>query len=138
MCHISELIFQISERDVYRALGAEMTESDELVDRILQNRSAAWDFIDRETMGRIYDIDLDGLTEKRLVRAAISIAYELVRQQDHARKTSDGVVLSSNTDGYAEAYASGAEIRSGFQRSCRDILRQYLGSDPYGLLYQGL
>lgn len=108
------------------------------IGEVVQRR--AYGIIDQETMGRISRLEklMDQDTMQSLKYACAHVAVELVRQDAVSQKTEGGAVTYANTDGYMETYASHKDSRSAFRLNIRDLLRQYLGSDPYGLLYRGL
>lgn len=97
--------------------------------------------IDRETMGRAASAAAaQDDVRLALITACCTIVNALWMREKADRKTLGSAVSYANTDGYMETYnvSAPAAARAALQIGARDILRQCLGCDPYGLLYQGL
>ena len=62
---------------------------------------------------------------------------DLMRQASSGMAMAARGVVSATTDGYSESYAAGG-MAAALTRSCRAVLADALGSDPYNLLYAGV
>lgn len=71
-----------------------------------------------------------------LADACTQIA-DLLQQTSSSMAAAARGVVSATTDGYSESYAAGGTAAA-LNRSCRAVLADALGSDPYNLLYAGV
>lgn len=95
--------------------------------------------IDRLTLGRAEPAleahpDLIGPLET----ACFQIADTLYSRHMAFQRTVRGIGAAAATDGYSEQYLDAQAARRAAEVGCRDLLRDALGADPYGLLYQGV
>ena len=95
--------------------------------------------IDRLTMGRAEPAleahpDLKGPLE----RACMAIADTLYSRHMAFQRAVRGIGAAAATDGYSEQYLDAQAARRAAEIGCRDLLRDALGADVYGLLYQGV
>lgn len=95
--------------------------------------------IDRLTMGRAEPAleahpDLIGPLET----ACFQIADTLYSRHMAFQRAVRGIGAAAATDGYSEQYLDAQAARRAAEVGCRDLLRDALGADVYGLLYQGV
>lgn len=95
--------------------------------------------IDRLTLGRAEPAleahpDLIGPLET----ACFQIADTLYSRHMAFQRAVRGIGAAAATDGYSEQYLDAQAARRAAEVGCRDLLRDALGADPYGLLYQGV
>ena len=95
--------------------------------------------IDRLTLGRAEPAleahpDLIGPLET----ACFQIADTLYSRHMAFQRAVRGIGAAAATDGYSEQYLDAQAARRAAEVGCRDLLRDALGADVYGLLYQGL
>lgn len=95
--------------------------------------------IDRLTLGRAEP----ALTEhpdlkEPLELACMAIADTLYSRHMAFQRAVRGIGAAAATDGYSEQYLDAQAARRAAEVGCRDLLRDALGADVYGLLYQGV
>ena len=95
--------------------------------------------IDRLTMGRAEP----ALTEHPdligpLAAACFQIADTLHSKYQALQRAARGIAGAATTDGYSEQYTDAQTASRAAENGCFDILRDALGADVYGLLYQGV
>ncbi|OUN38650.1 hypothetical protein B5G28_08640 [Faecalibacterium sp. An77] len=95
--------------------------------------------IDRLTLGRAEPAleahpDLIGPLET----ACFQIADTLYSRHMAFQRAVRGIGAAAATDGYSEQYLDAQAARRAAEVGCRDLLRDALGADVYGLLYQGV
>ena len=95
--------------------------------------------IDRLTLGRAEPAleahpDLIGPLET----ACFQIADTLHSKYQALQRAARGMAGAATTDGYSEQYLDAQAARRAAEVGCRDLLRDALGADVYGLLYQGV
>ena len=95
--------------------------------------------IDRLTLGRAEPAltehpDLIGPLEA----ACFQIADTLYSRHMAFQRAVRGIGAAAATDGYSEQYLDAQAARRAAEVGCRDLLRDALGADVYGLLYQGV
>ncbi len=114
----------------YQAAGGTMSE-DQF--RIWAKRASR--LIDRLTYGRA-SRHAEVLSSE-LADACAQISDILLEQGDAEKAAVRGVSSASN-DGYSESYFETGTVAKSSSRTCRRILEDTLGSDPYNLLYAGV
>lgn len=120
--------------DYHNTFGGLLTEQQYAV---FGARASA--IIDRLTMGRAEPAleahpDLIGPLET----ACFQIADTLHSKYQALQRAAGGIAGASTTDGYSEQYLDAQAARRAAEVGCRDLLRDALGADVYGLLYQGV
>lgn len=90
---------------------------------------------------------IDALTQGRAARFADTLAAELAQANadmadlllasDDGHRAAAGLTGFSN-DGYSEQYADAKTARRALNAALADALREALGADPCGLLWQGV
>ena len=95
--------------------------------------------IDRLTLGRAEQAlaEHPDLAEP-LGWACFQIADTLHSKYQALQRAARGIAGASTTDGYSEQYTDAQTARRAAENGCFDILRDALGADVYGLLYQGV
>lgn len=93
--------------------------------------------IDRLTLGRAkYYADL---VSEELADACARLVDMLAAQDKAQANSAYGALSSASTDGYSESYAAGTgQGQSASSAAAYSILRDALGADLYGLLWQGV
>lgn len=92
--------------------------------------------IDRLTLGQA-EAHAKDLAEE-LSDACGQMAVLMAQADAAATKTAAGLLASASNDGYSESYRTWQEGVSALSARLWAILRDSLGADPYGLLYQGV
>lgn len=116
--------------ETYRAMGGHMTQAQ--FDLYGQRAAGR---IDALTLGRaeLYVAKL----KDELARANAAMADLLLAAETSSQAAACGLT-AANTDGYSESYADAHTARRGLDAALRTALRDALGADPYGLLWQGV
>lgn len=95
--------------------------------------------IDRLTLGRAEPALAEHPDLKEpLELACMAIADTLYSKHMALQRAVKGIGAAAATDGYSEQYLDAQAARRAAEAGCRDLLRDALGADPYGLLYQGV
>ena len=124
----------LTYEDYHNTFGGLLTEQQYAV---FGARASA--VIDRLTLGRAEPAltehpDLIGPLET----ACFQIADTLHSKYQALQRAARGMAGAATTDGYSEQYLDAQAARRAAEVGCRDLLRDALGADVYGLLYQGL
>ena len=124
----------LTYEDYHNTFGGLLTEQQYAV---FGARASA--VIDRLTLGRAEPAltehpDLIGPLEA----ACFQIADTLHSKYQALQRAAGGIAGASTTDGYSEQYTDAQTARRAAEIGCRDLLRDALGADVYGLLYQGV
>lgn len=124
----------LTYEDYHNTFGGLLTEQQYAV---FGARASA--VIDRLTLGRAEPAleahpDLIGPLET----ACFQIADALYGKHMAFQRAVKGIAGASTTDGYSEQYTDAQTARRAAENGCFDILRDALGADVYGLLYQGV
>lgn len=124
----------LTYEDYHNTFGGLLTEQQYAV---FGARASA--VIDRLTLGRAEPAleahpDLIGPLET----ACFQIADTLHSKYQALQRAAGGIAGASTTDGYSEQYLDAQAARRAAEVGCRDLLRDALGADVYGLLYQGV
>ena len=95
--------------------------------------------IDRLTLGRAEPALAEHPDLKEpLALACMAIADTLHSKHMALQRAVRGIGAAAATDGYSEQYLDAQSARRAAEIGCLDLLRDALGADPYGLLYQGV
>ena len=95
--------------------------------------------IDRLTLGRAAPALEDHPDLKEPLEAAcFQIADILHTKYMAAQRAVQGIARAATTDGYSEQYLDIQAASTAAGNACFDALRDALGADVYGLLYQGV
>ena len=70
--------------------------------------------------------------------ASFQIADILYNQYQALKRAAKGIAGAATTDGYSEQYLDIQAASTAAGNACFDALRDALGADVYGLLYQGV
>ena len=116
--------------ETYRAMGGRMTEAEF---GIYAPRAAGR--LDAMTLGRAAAHAAD--LPHELARANAAMA-DLLLACDAGMQAAACGLAAANTDGYSETYADARTARLGLNTALYAALRDALGADPYGLLWQGV
>lgn len=124
----------LSYEDYHSKYGGLMLEQNY---NVFGQRAAA--VIDRLTLGRAARAledhpDLQGALET----ASFQIADILYNQYQALKRAAKGIAGAATTDGYSEQYLDIQAASTAAGNACFDALRDALGADVYGLLYQGV
>ena len=124
----------LTYEDYHNTFGGLLTEQQYAV---FGARASA--VIDRLTLGRAEPAleahpDLIGPLEA----ACFQIADTLHSKYQALQRAARGMAGAATTDGYSEQYLDAQAARRAAEVGCRDLLRDALGADVYGLLYQGV
>ncbi len=124
----------LTYEDYHNTFGGLLTEQQYAV---FGARASA--VIDRLTLGRAEPAltehpDLIGPLEA----ACFQIADTLYSRHMAFQRAVRGIGAAAATDGYSEQYLDAQAARRAAEVGCRDLLRDALGADVYGLLYQGV
>ena len=124
----------LTYEDYHNTFGGLLTEQQYAV---FGARASA--VIDRLTLGRAEPAleahpDLIGPLET----ACFQIADTLYSRHMAFQRAVRGIGAAAATDGYSEQYLDAQAARRAAEVGCRDLLRDALGADVYGLLYQGV
>lgn len=95
--------------------------------------------IDRLTLGRAEP----ALAEHPDLKEPLELACMAIADALHGRHMAfqrevKGIGAAAAIDGYSEQYLDAQAARRAAEIGCRDLLRDALGADPHGLLYQGV
>lgn len=96
--------------------------------------------IDLLTMGRAKPLlkAFPDPLEKQLASACAQMVDMLQANCTALLRGAAGITGAAATDGYSEQYLDAQAARRAAEVGCRDLLRDALGADVYGLLYQGV
>lgn len=95
--------------------------------------------IDRLTLGRAaHALEAHPDLQSALESASFQIADVLYDQYQALKRAVRGIAGASTTDGYSEQYLDVQAASNAAGNACFSILRDALGADVYGLLYQGV
>lgn len=124
----------LSYEDYHNVYGGLLTEQQYAV--FGARASAA---IDRLTLGRAESaLDAHPDLAEALGDACFQLADALHSRYMALQRVVRGVSGAATTDGYSEQYMDAQSARRAAENACFDILRDALGADTYGLLYQGV